>query len=260
MDAWTLLSPAQADASRRLLAEETARRRHVVVSLSGAHAYGFPSPDSDVDLKAVHLDPARRFLGLRAEPTTRERLEWIDGIEVDYSSNELGGVLAGILKGNGNYLERIAGACTLEAGEALAEIRAAVLRNLSRRVHNHYRGFAFSQRREWESTGKAKKALYVLRTTLTGRRLLLTGEVVTDVTQLLDEAGFPEGRELVARKLSGEQAQLPFEERARWDAVLDRAFVVLDEALERSPLPPEPAHADALDALLVSLRLRHLEE
>ena len=27
----------------------------MVVLLSGAHAYGFPSPDSDLDLKAIHL-------------------------------------------------------------------------------------------------------------------------------------------------------------------------------------------------------------
>src|SRR5690606_22403890 len=38
----------------RVLDEESARRRHLVIALSGAHAYGFPSPDSDLDLKAVH--------------------------------------------------------------------------------------------------------------------------------------------------------------------------------------------------------------
>jgi uncharacterized protein len=35
-----------------VLAEEEAERHHVVVALSGAHAYGFPSPDSDLDLKS----------------------------------------------------------------------------------------------------------------------------------------------------------------------------------------------------------------
>ncbi|MFY1825632.1 nucleotidyltransferase domain-containing protein, partial [Myxococcus fulvus] len=29
----------------RVLDEESARREHLVVSLTGAHAYGFPSPD-----------------------------------------------------------------------------------------------------------------------------------------------------------------------------------------------------------------------
>ena len=36
----------------RVLGEEQSRREHVVVYLSGAHAYGFPSPDSDLDLIA----------------------------------------------------------------------------------------------------------------------------------------------------------------------------------------------------------------
>lgn len=168
-------------------------------------------------------------------------------------------MIAGVLKGNGNFIERIAGACILEQGFAFDEVRAAVLRNLSQRVHNHYRGFAMSQRREWDATGKAKKALYVLRTTLTGRWMLLTGEVVTDVTALFDEAGFAEGRELVARKLQGEQTALPIEERARWNTVLDRAFAALDDGLARSTLPERPAREDELDALLVDMRLRTLE-
>ena len=46
-----------------VLAHESAQRRHVVISLSGAHAYGFPSPDSDLDLKCVHLAPTESLLG-----------------------------------------------------------------------------------------------------------------------------------------------------------------------------------------------------
>jgi predicted nucleotidyltransferase len=44
---------------QRVLEEEQARREHVVVYLSGAHAYGFPSPDSDLDLKAIHVAKQR---------------------------------------------------------------------------------------------------------------------------------------------------------------------------------------------------------
>src|SRR5690606_29702253 len=42
--------PHQRAVAERVLNEEDTARRHLVVHLSGAHAYGFPSPDSDLDL------------------------------------------------------------------------------------------------------------------------------------------------------------------------------------------------------------------
>src|SRR3954462_3807698 len=93
----------------RAIAEESAKREHLVVSLSGAHAYGFASPDSDLDLKAIHIAPTRALVGLGHAPSDANRMEVIEGVEIDYTSNELSGALRGMLKGNGNYLERILG-------------------------------------------------------------------------------------------------------------------------------------------------------
>ena len=153
MIATPLLTAHQLEVAARVLAEEGARRRHVVVSLSGAHAYGFPSPDSDLDLKAVHAEPAVRLLGLRPPEAHSSRMEVIQGVEVDYSSNELGGVLAALLAGNGNYFERFLSAITLEGSPELEELRPIVQRALSRRVYRHYSGFARGQLREWEKSG-----------------------------------------------------------------------------------------------------------
>ncbi|MDX2010186.1 MAG: nucleotidyltransferase domain-containing protein, partial [Myxococcaceae bacterium] len=47
-----VLTPHQLTVATRFLDEQAKAREHLVVSLSGAHAYGFPSPDSDLDLKA----------------------------------------------------------------------------------------------------------------------------------------------------------------------------------------------------------------
>src|SRR6185295_5276478 len=89
------------------------RRHHLVVYLSGAHAYGFPSPDSDFDLKCVHVAPTADLVGLRTQEGGAERIEEIDGVEVDYGSNEVGAVLRSALRGNGNYLERLLGPLVL---------------------------------------------------------------------------------------------------------------------------------------------------
>ena len=37
----------------------------VFATISGAHLYGFPSPDSDYDLRGVHVLPLREVVGLK---------------------------------------------------------------------------------------------------------------------------------------------------------------------------------------------------
>ena len=105
-----------------------ARREHVVVYLSGAHAYGFPSPDSDLDLKAIHRGHDAALVGFEPPPPTFDRAEVIDGVEIDYTSNELAHALAGILAGNGNFLERVLGECARSLADLLAELRPLVQR------------------------------------------------------------------------------------------------------------------------------------
>lgn len=45
----------------------------VFATVSGAHLYGFPSRDSDVDLRGVHLLPVQALVGLREPEETRSR-------------------------------------------------------------------------------------------------------------------------------------------------------------------------------------------
>lgn len=250
------LTAAQRAVAARVLEQESRRRRHVVVSLSGAHAYGFPSPDSDLDLKAVHVAPARALLGFPRTPPAAERLEVVEGVEVDYSSNELGGVLLGVLKGNGNYVERFLSGYAMETTPMLETLKPLVQRALSRRVARHYAGFAAQQLMQWRESGlrSAKKLLYVLRTTLTGTHLLRTGEVVTDVTRLLGEYGLDDAMELVVQKQRGERADLPAALAAKWAERIDALFHRLDEAEAGSVLPAEPPNADELEAELIALR------
>jgi predicted nucleotidyltransferase len=250
------LTSVQEAVANRVLEEEERTRKHIVVSLSGAHAYGFPSPDSDLDLKAIHIEPTRRLLGLAPLRPVPSRLETIEGVEIDYSSNEIGQALAGMLAGNGNYIERVLGAIPLRAAPQLNSLRLVARRALSRRVHRHYHGFATGQLREFEAAdpAPAKRMLYVLRTTLTGTHLLRTGEVVTDVTQLLEPYGFAEAHELVHTKRAGERVPLSASAKEHWLAEIQRAFTVLDDAFRDSVLPEEPTNWGEMDSWLVELR------
>jgi predicted nucleotidyltransferase len=252
-----MLTDHQERVMRDVLSQENAKRAHVVVSLSGAHAYGFPSPDSDLDLKAIHVLPTSTLLGLTPAHPTADRMEVIEGVEIDYTSNELQPVLIGILQGNGNFIERVLGHLQPQASPLLEELKPLVQKNLSRRIHRHYRGFATSQLHEWEKSGyaSAKRLLYVLRTALTGTHALMTRELVTDVTRLLERYGFSEAQELVDQKRRGELASLPDDVSKRWRDRTARVFALLDEALASSVLPEEPPAVAELDAWLVRTRL-----
>ena len=248
-------SDHQAAVAARVLDEEEAQRSHLVVSLSGAHAYGFPSPDSDLDLKAIHLEATTRLLGLSPPRVAASRMELIDGVEIDYSSNEIGPVLVSILAGNGNYIERVTGAPSLRRTAEIDSLVPVVARSLSRRIHRHYRGFATSQREEFErGPATAKRVLYVLRTTLTGTHALLTGAVVTDLTLLCDDYGLADARALVETKRAGERVVLDEQARVYWQRKLDSAFAMLDDAAARSILPEAPTNSGEVEDWLVTLR------
>jgi predicted nucleotidyltransferase len=251
-----VLTPKQRAVMERVIAEEEQRRSHLVIALSGSHAYGFPSPDSDLDLKSIHIEPTARVLGLEAGAPHADRMEVVDGIEIDYTSNELKPVLLGVLQGNGNYIERILGALLPHAAPELAELKPLVQRSLSRRLFRHYLGFGTSQLKAFhaERAGSAKKLLYVLRTALTGAHALRTGEVVIDLRELIDEHGFSDARALIDEKRAGERTVLPAEVGERWSAEVKRAFEVLESAYRASPLPEEPQGAADLQAWLLEQR------
>jgi predicted nucleotidyltransferase len=257
-DPWSVLTEGQAAVARRFLADRERERRHLVVYLSGAHAYGFPSPDSDLDLKCVHVAGTGELVGLTPYEEPPGTIEIVDGVELDYGSNELGFVLRGCIKGNGNYLERILGELALGGDTGLlAEARSIVKPLLSRRVSRHYGGFATSQLRLFDEKPTAKRALYVLRTAATGRRLMASGELVTDVGEMPEymPAELPE---LLAIKRTGEQQQLDDVQRVAWRGRLVGAIDAVDTAWPSATLPTDPpvSAVDAADAWLRDVRRR----
>ena len=255
----TLLTSHQLTITDRVLDEEDARREHVVIYLSGAHAYGFPSPDSDLDLKAIHVEQTDAFLGLTEPRLTFDRAEIIEEVEIDYTSNELAMVLAGILGGNGNYLERILGRTPVRSSALHEELRPLVQASLSRRVHKHYRGFSAGQRRELEKKPTVKKLLYVLRTALTGTHLLRTGELVTDITGILDEYRLGDARELVAAKRAGERTAADPALLEAWQPRLEGVLNGIDAARDASLLPEHPENISQIEAFLVRARRARLK-
>src|SRR5687768_8427916 len=76
-------------------------------TISGAHLYGFPSPDSDYDLRGVHVLPPPLVMGLDAKDETLER-ETIDaGLELDLVTHDARKFFLLMLKKNGYVLEQL---------------------------------------------------------------------------------------------------------------------------------------------------------
>ncbi len=59
-------------------------------TISGAHLDGFPSPDSDYDLRGGHVLPLREIVGLTARDETIQRSGMHDGLEIDWVSHDVG--------------------------------------------------------------------------------------------------------------------------------------------------------------------------
>ena len=72
-----------------------------------AHLYGFPSPDSDYDLRGVHFLPLRDVAGLSDGRQTIEEEGIHDGLEVDLVTHDVKKFFLLMLKKNGYVLEQL---------------------------------------------------------------------------------------------------------------------------------------------------------
>src|SRR5262245_9497395 len=74
-----------------LLQKQVAQHRYPLLfaTVSGAHLYGFPSPDSDFDLRGVHILPLKEVVGLRIDPETIEKSGVHDGLEIDLVTHDV---------------------------------------------------------------------------------------------------------------------------------------------------------------------------
>jgi uncharacterized protein len=249
------------DLGRRFLALHPPPGRVLLVAVTGSHNYGFPSPDSDIDLKGIHVAPTESLLGLDAPAETHDRLEVHEGTECDLTTHEAAKAIRLLLQGNGNVLERIHSRYQLVDTPELHELRALATGALSRRFFVHYRGYfrGVCQEHEKASALRAKPLLYAYRVALTGMHLLRTGEVVASLPELAPRYGFPEALELAAQKrATAEKVVLAPEVDALHRAAWPKLLAALEAARDESPLPEEPANRSACDAWLKNTRLQEL--
>jgi predicted nucleotidyltransferase len=194
--------------------------RLLFATVSGAHLYGFPSRDSDVDLRGVHLLPVEEVVGLTTGPDTLDRTWFQNEAEVD-------------------LLIALAPGC------------------LTRWHAHHYRGFANTQWNFFVKKGELKPLLYTFRVLLTGIHLLRTGEVQADLRSLVELAEAPAYLpELMVAKAEAEHAPLVGPSSDELEQDVTTLHATLDQAEADSKLAERPTADAALHDLVVRARLR----
>ncbi|PYE53931.1 nucleotidyltransferase domain-containing protein [Deinococcus yavapaiensis] len=243
-------------------------------TISGAHLYGFPSADSDWDLRGVHVLPPEEVLGLFGRRDTVQLMNdsafahagmapFGSDIELDLVTHDAYKFFSLMLKRNGYVLEQLHSPLivhTTPEHDELKEIAAGVV---TRHHAHHYLGFAANQWKLFakEDPPRVKPLLYTFRTLLTGLHLMRTGEVEANVRVLNEDAKLAYLDELVARKTSGAEKETLTGDVSVYEREVRRLTAELEAAKDERRLRDEVSVNAwrALSELLVRLRLRGFE-
>ena len=151
----------------------------VFATISGAHLYGFPSADSDYDLRGVHLLPLAEVVGLKPGHETVEKSGVYDGLEIDLVTHDARKFFTLLLRKNGYVLEQLLSPLVVHSTPEHEELKGLSQGCITRHHAHHYLGFAATQWKLFQKDHppKVKPLLYVYRVLLTGIHLMRTGQV-----------------------------------------------------------------------------------
>lgn len=226
-------------------------------TVSGAHLYGFPSPDSDYDLRGAHILPVSDIAGLDPGEETVEISATRNGVEIDLVTHDIKKFFLMLLKRNGYVLEQLYSPLIVHTTSEHSDLKEISRGCITRQHAHHYLGFA---RNEWalfekESPRRVKRLLYVYRVLLTGIHLMHTGEVEANLVHLNELFKLPYIPALIAEKVSGLEASI-LEDVAIdfYRAEYGRLTRMLEESAAETFLPDTPSAKPALNDLLIRLR------
>lgn len=247
--------------ARRFVQGSEIPGRFLLGGITGSHHYGFPSPDSDLDIKTIHLAPTEVLLGLATPKEAYERLEVFEGVACDLTSNEARQALHLLLRGNGNMLERILCPYQLVESEEVEALQRLARGAVCRRFHSHYSGFFRAMCKDIEKAAQptVKQVLYAYRVGVTGIHLLRTGELEADLSVLAERYGVPQALPLIEKKrTTAERVPLDEADAKGFREVSGHLEEALDDALPTSSLPEGSQNRADCEAWLVNVRRQDL--
>jgi uncharacterized protein len=235
-------------------AVETHAAPVLFATISGAHLYGFPSPDSDYDLRGCHRLPLDELLSLEPRRETISLDSKTDGFELDLVTHDVRKFISLLLRKNGYVLEQLLSPWVVHTTPAHEELVALAPGCITKHHVHHYKGFALNQLKLFlnETPRRAKPLLYVYRVLLTGIHLMRTGRIEANLVVLNDDHRLPGIAEVIQQKTTtNEQCTIDAAACREHQEMIDRLLVELEEAGKSSALPELPTARPALDDLLI---------
>lgn len=226
----------------------------VFATVSGSHLYGFPSVDSDFDLRCSHLLPGEALWGLGEPRETLEPKLEQDGLLAEVVSHDFRKFCRLLLKRNGYVLEQLTSPLVIRSGPIHRQLVEWVPDLLTRNHYHHYRGFYHTERKELDRSQppSVKKLQYCYRVLMTGCVLLREGIVEANLPALNARFGYRFLEELIAIKVAGELATVP--EISEYVRELDTLEAKLDHAFAECTLPENPPAREAVERLAIEAR------
>ncbi len=225
--------------------------------ISGAHLFGFPSPDSDIDIRGIHILPLEQVISLRKPKDTVNIDRVDDGIELDLTTHDIKKCFELLLGKSGNMVEQVYSPLVVQTTPEHEELKAIIPQTLT--VHHAHHYFGFSKRKWHDFLNKktAKALLYVYRVLLTGIHLMGTHEVESNLINLNAVYKLPYIDDLIALKMSNtEKGILPSADMDFHEREYERLVTLLEDTRDNSTLPQHPPGKEALSDLLVRIRLK----
>lgn len=225
-------------------------------TISGAHLYGFPSPDSDYDLRGSHILPVREVVGLETGRETIELSQIHQDLQIDLVTHDIKKFFSLLLKKNGYVLEQLYSPLVILTTPEHEELKVIAKGCITRHHVHHYLGFAQTQWQLFEKERRVKPLLYVYRVLLTGIYLMQTGIVEANLVNLNEIFQLPYIPELIDRKLTeNEKSILEDGDREFHHQEFERLQWELHAAFEKSQLPENPSAKVELNDLLIRVRM-----
>ena len=232
----------------------------VFATVSGAHLYGFPSADSDFDLRGVHILPLRDVVGLETGRETIQIEEVRDGLELDLVTHDAKKFFGLMLKKNGYVLEQLYSPLIVQTSPEHEELKKIGKKCITKFHAHHYFGFAKTEWKlfEKENPHRVKPLLYIFRVLLTGIYLMQTGEIEANLVKLNEIFKLSYLPELIERKIRGaEKGVLPKSDVEFYRKEYEKLVAELEKAAEITNLPEKSLAKDELNDLLIRLRMKY---
>lgn len=185
-------------------------KKLIFATVSGQHSYGFPSDDSDIDLRACYVEKTVNLFRLENLKETIEKKDFIKGIEIDFVGYEIKKFLKLMLKGNGNVFEQLYSPLVVVTSEYHAQLKALGRNAITKKIYSHYSGYGNNKPNEArkKNFSDVKVNLYLLRTLMTGINAFETGEINQNIAELNRKFKLPVIDTLIALKNEKETAKI----------------------------------------------------